>query len=504
MNGKKGPGAIMGMLLCLTVLGTVTVPAHADQLELNWLALPSGAGIMVMPYMAVTPGGTVYVTTSFADIALDWHQYLEKYNAAGNRVWQVAEDGKTLNVLVTDTSGNIYAGGTIYHSGETPTEGRLVKYDSDGNLLWEEILGEEIHVFVSAADAAGNVYGTVRSYDSLYNLAIFKYATDGNQIWTATYGNGEGLGVWPSVDLQGNVYASGLLHEDITIEKYDPDGQQLWIVTYDMPDGAGVCSPAIALGSAGNVYVSVIIGHEDTGVLDCHTIKYDPEGNELWTATYTETLTEVTPDAIETGGALLMVDASGNVYVAPKFSGLDRFLALKYDPEGNPLWVASHSTTHLDYTHAMVVDSFGNVYLTGVSARNDYYPVTTMKFDSEGNRAWTTDFGLPALSNFPTSMQLDNNGGIYIVGFAGGRPFEDDPHAVLGVLSFLIKYTESPSSWNTASIVEARGDGIGESVYAGTSGLLSWLFPLLIPFFSIFVLLRKIRKEPVREETLYP
>jgi hypothetical protein len=71
----------------------------------------------------------------------------------------------------------------------------------------------------------------------------------------------------------------------------------------------------------------------------------------------------------------LPIDASGNVYVTGYSTGIStktHYATIKYDSDGNELWVARYNGTGDgdgdDEAQALAVDSLGNVYVTGWSS----------------------------------------------------------------------------------------------------------------------------------------
>jgi hypothetical protein len=173
--------------------------------------------------------------------------------------------------------------------------------------------------------------------------------------WAARYnspGNGFDYVNALFVDPKGNVYVTGNSgpeggpYDYVTV-KYDRDGNELWVARYSSPGNADDQAKALVVDRWGNVYVAGTSWTQETA--DYVTVKYDPDGNELWVARYP-------------GGSWT---ASG---------GYD-YATIKYDPDGNELWVAIYNSPGDlgDYPAGLAVDAQGDVYVTGTSRGEDSY-----------------------------------------------------------------------------------------------------------------------------------
>ena len=194
-----------------------------------------------------------------------------------------------------------------------------------------------------------------------------------------------------------------------------------WVRRYDGTGNSGDHAYDIAVDSAGNVYVTGNSVGNVTGA-DCVTIKYDPNGNQLWVKRYND------PYNKDDGGTALAVDGSGNVCVTGFSGALGEnwcdFLTIKYDSNGNQLWVRTYNGTGNsgDRSNAIVVDDSGNVYVTGYSAGTgdtthlpgDY---ATIKYDKNGNQLWVRRYNGPdGQEDEATDIALDDSGNVYVTG----------------------------------------------------------------------------------------
>jgi streptogramin lyase len=80
-----------------------------------------------------------------------------------------------------------------------------------------------------------------------------------------------------AVDSANNAYVTGYSPgtNDIVTIKYDPNGNQVWLQRYTSPSGGNAAGNAIAVDNNGNVYVA---GYDTTaqGGTEIVTIKYSP------------------------------------------------------------------------------------------------------------------------------------------------------------------------------------------------------------------------------------
>jgi hypothetical protein len=101
------------------------------------------------------------------------------------------------------------------------------------------------------------------------------------------------------------------------------------------------------------------------------TVKYDPDGNSLWV------VHESGPVNWDGDVPLLALDRVGNVDTAGQSAG--DYLTTKYSPDGVRIWQARYGEPEEteDQPTALAIDSLGYLYVTGKTGTTDTrYPMT--------------------------------------------------------------------------------------------------------------------------------
>jgi len=376
----------------------------------------SGTSIDYATIKYDTGGGTVWVA---------------RYNGPVN-------EGDVARALALDGSGNVYVTGQSMGSG-TYFDYATIKYGSGGGTIWVARYNGPGNVTdranAVAVDASGNVYVTGYS-GSYYDYATIKYDSDGNELWVRRY-NGPGDGADEAsalaVDGSGNVYVTGYSTGsdrscDYATIKYDPNGDTLWVRRYSGLPGYGDLANALAVDDSGNVYVTGYSYVSDTNYEDYATIKYDPNGDTVWVRHYNGA------GSSSDWANALAVGGSGNVYVTGQsFSGTSwDYATVKYDSGGNQLWVARYNDpadSH-DVATALALDASGNVYVTGADNMTGYGELgdyATVKYDPDGNQVWVARYNGPGDGeDQAAAVAVDGSGSVYVTGRSYGSGTSQD------------------------------------------------------------------------------
>jgi hypothetical protein len=274
-----------------------------------------------------------------------------------------------------------------------------------------------------AVDSADNVFvaGDVLGLHGT-GIVTVKYNSLGETQWAKRYDNPAQRGVESrkiAIDSFGNVYVAGneanATISEIVVLKYDPDGNRLWRRTFNMPGGKGDSMNAMAVDSAGNVYIAGTNTSKDftTAFL---TVKYSPSGSFRWARLVKGKVVQETNIAFD-----IRLDNSGDPIVTgfhrtPISS--DESVTVKYNTDGMALWVKRFKGTD-SRTNALAVDSEDNVVLTG----KDGSELLVLKLSSGGQQLWHRKiFGFEGARAAGTLIAVDAQDNILVCGGDNGTP----------------------------------------------------------------------------------
>jgi len=412
----------------------------------------------------------------FAQVDTVW---VRRYNGPGGSNDKVKD-------MVIDQWGNIYvAGYTIGVSSDM--DYTTIKYYPNGDTAWIRFHNgsgnNQDEVRGVALDSEGNIYitGTTFGATSLLDHTTIKYYSNGSTAWIKDYdgpGNYFDAAYGITVDDSGCVYVTGYgcqintppYNADIATIKYDSDGDTVWVRNYDGPANSGDDGQVIKLDGIGNIFIAGKT-RDSLGKIDCVTIKYNSDGDTVWTRIYNGTgnYNDIPID--------LAVDSLGYAYVAASSQGVDLnedYVVLKYDPNGNTDWIKRYNGpgNSFDVPTDIALDDSGYIYVTGIS--NDSFTSSdfaTIKYHPNGDTVWLRRFDGSGSSDGASALALDDSGNVYVTGYSDFPGTQSDYATVKydknGVKQWSAFYAGPDNSIDEAMAVGL--DSAGHIIISGTS-----------------------------------
>ena len=440
----SGPGTVDGNLLTFTGAGDVVVRASqpGDLTYLPAVAVDQTvkAVDLAIPVSVSVGWNLAYgvgVASKGQAVAMELSGQVAQHIAVTGYV--TAPSGKRdlyVTKRVAATGAEVWSQ-TYDGTAGLDDEGAAVKFDSAGNVV---VIGQE-------TNASGNT-----------DIVVLKFAAaNGTQLWKQTFRGSDGttdtgvdsvgsydtvnrvlkgrknLAIGPSDEvIVGGFVTNATAGRDLVVIKYDSNGTKVWHNTYDGAGGMDFAN-AVAVDGVGNVYAA---GGSRTGAamttLDGVTLKYDVDGNLVWTARYDNGRADEMTS--------LMLDRDGNPVVSgyTQQNTFDMFV-VRYNQNVDPgaalqttiLWESKFDNPNTGSSEAVwdMGMVFGrDVMLAGTSyPNNGIFNAYTMRFKGtcvEGAR-WDREFdGAARGQDQMVAMGADYFGSPVVVGYsqvAGGK-----------------------------------------------------------------------------------
>ncbi|MHA1521752.1 MAG: SBBP repeat-containing protein [Promethearchaeota archaeon] len=195
--------------------------------------------------MDIDTEDNIFITGSQSQELILW-----KFNNMGHQLWEETwgdEDSSESGwAVAVDTLNNIYVSGFLFRYSTVITLDQfLLKFDSTGDLDWEETWGGSNYEFANsiALDSSNNIFvaGATSSYGAGdYDLSLLKYNSYGRLQWDETWGGSDyefGMDML-NIDSEDNIYLAartssfGAGMSDGVLVKFNNSGDLQWDKTW--------------------------------------------------------------------------------------------------------------------------------------------------------------------------------------------------------------------------------------------------------------------------------
>ncbi|MFX0136972.1 MAG: SBBP repeat-containing protein, partial [Candidatus Hodarchaeota archaeon] len=345
-------------------------------------------------------------------------------------------DPEYIRDITLDSSNNIYSieGEAMF----VDTNYSIFKHNSSGDLVWHRNWSSGIgyldYLFAISADKFDNIYvsGTALNISSLERTCfLLKYDDQGNVLWDNDWMVGEEYAYWAyfsdmKLDVEGNIYISGAVDElgvgrGIILIKFNSSGEYLWHQVWHAEEAwQWIINPSLAIDNlTNNIYVVATLFDDnrpdDHNKHDIIIGCYNSSGYYLWENTWDSSF----HDFIDVAES----DSNGNLYVGGRIEAVSSdALIVKFDNLGNEEWSHTWGTSptisfYDDICNDLVIDSLDNLYAVGYTKgyNANQTDIFITKLNSSGNVKWASMWGTNA-SELAYAIEIDHLGYVYIAG----------------------------------------------------------------------------------------
>ena len=222
-----------------------------------------------------------------------------------------------------------------------------------------------------------------------------------------------------ATDNSGNVYVTGqsdsINGTDFTTVKYNSSGVRQWVRRYDGPINGYDDAKSVKTDGSVNIYVSG--NSEGTDLTtDFAVIKYNSDGVQQWAARYNG------PSGDIENLSNMVIDSLGNVYITGASYGdnvtLTDIATVKYNSAGVQQWVMRYDSGNEDFLPFIKVSAAGNVYVTGTSINDTTgQNYVTIKYNSAGVQQWVRTYnGIAGGDDSPVALDVDALDNVFVTG----------------------------------------------------------------------------------------
>lgn len=339
-----------------------------------------GAGTKSYGVALALDGNNLYIVGATFNGTNGNHDYLVlKYDTSGNNVWSYTyngpDNGEDIpSSLIYDADGNIYVTGASY--GNTTNYDYLtLKLSASGILSWAKRYDHNgfrdgaSHIQI---DPSGEIAitGASENTANVWDYAILKYDHLNGTL------------------IQEKRFASGIIGLDIPLGFTADDNGYFYLTGYGT-NGSGTDN-------------------------DIYTVKMDDQLNIIWEKFFGAS-------DLNDAGQDVVLDNGGNIYVcgySEKTNGGSNFTLIKYDQNGNELWSkqrASVSSQNPVQARYIKIDALGNIILTGEETNGNNSFIKTVSYSPDGQLLWEDDHdGDPNAIEKPLGITTLSDGSVLV------------------------------------------------------------------------------------------
>jgi len=334
------------------------------------------------PYsLALDANDDVYVLSSVERGEWNYDYTIIKYSTSGNEEWVARQplpdnciDGTERRSLVLDKDNNVYFTGWDLSS-DTTSDIITAKYNQNGIVQWVAQFGiNSKSNLVSSnlgVDSSGNVYVIGQSD---YSALVIKYNSKGTELWNNIF-QSEGFTLSQpeliEIGSDKSIYIAGFVGDwgsiNMLVDKLDSEGHVLWAKHFDELSTGYAQATGLIISDQDHPIVTGYASDDPQNQIILETAQFDGFGSLCWTANY----------KVEGNANLAKIDiskeANGNLCVGLSRTNIlndinSDIIIIEYDSLGQQQWVEEYEApNHKIAAQRIIANNEGEIVAGGTS-----------------------------------------------------------------------------------------------------------------------------------------
>jgi hypothetical protein len=402
------------------------------------------------------------ITPIYAEAHIEW---LKTYGGP--------DDESTFTGMQTVDDGYILSGTTMEWGYEDSVI-KLIKTNAIGDEEWSKEYGnperDETSRFVQQTPDGGYIIAGVK-YDVWHTDArayLIKTDSDGNELWSKTYGYGSWLWETESVQntidggyiIAGSIYETGYNTFPFLI-KTDSDGLEEWKKTYSYYGSLNSAQQTFDGG-----YIMLLTTITDVGESLIRLLKTDSEGELIWIKELFEGDLPFTEpytwgfSCKQTSDGGYIIGGSINFH----YGGKHDFYLLKTDVNGDMEWSNNYGDHESEEKVCSVQQTTdGGYIIAGICSTDAEYDIYLVKTDSNGYMLWTKTIDC-YFWDYVSHVQQTSDEGYAVIGYTNHFGIDSDAFIIkieprVVKAECIIQYNDSKDDYDQF-VLQAEHEGM--------------------------------------------
>ncbi|RUM66014.1 MAG: hypothetical protein DSZ05_05070 [Sulfurospirillum sp.] len=319
--------------------------------------------------------------------------------------WQIAFGGTSKDIaygVAPAENGSVIVVGQCRSYGKGRDDVLAMKVNRDGKTLWKKTFGRKrkdiAYAITRTSDGNFVAVGESRSFSKLGDpdVYVIKFDTNGNLIWENTYGGemrdfakavvatGDG-----GVLVAGSSESFGDDYLDAYILKISKNGKEEWarVLGGERDDIAN----GIALTTDGGFVIAGVTQSYGYQSKDYYIIRFDKHAKQRWTKVYGEDSEDIGKGVVATADGGCVVTGSTKSFGSKR----NDVMVIKVAANGKLVWQRLFGYKEKEWMNAIVKTEDGGFMMAGQTdsfghGKFDFY---VMQLNAEGHSVWSPVYG---------------------------------------------------------------------------------------------------------------